>query len=208
MRAVFIRHGQSTGNAGIPCDDLAAIELTELGWQQAREVAASWTERPTLIVTSPYVRAQQTAEPTRERFPEVPVEVWPIHEFTYLDPARWNGTLSAERRPYIDRYWQEANPDFCDGDEAESFSMLIQRAEGALLRLVSMPEEALVFLFCHGQFMQAVNLLIRHGGLSEATIMRLFPRYSEDHPIHNGQTLEIRANAEGDFELGFETAVV
>ena len=31
MRAVFIRHGQSTGNAGIPCHDLSAIELTELG---------------------------------------------------------------------------------------------------------------------------------------------------------------------------------
>jgi len=41
MRAIFIRHGQSTGNAGIPCHDLALLELTELGWQQSREVAAS-----------------------------------------------------------------------------------------------------------------------------------------------------------------------
>lgn len=74
MKAVLIRHGQSTGNAGIPCHDLALINLTELGRQQAREVAASWTERPSLIVTSPYVRARQTAEPTTERFPDVPVE--------------------------------------------------------------------------------------------------------------------------------------
>ena len=29
MKAIFIRHGQSTGNAGIPCDDLALLELTE-----------------------------------------------------------------------------------------------------------------------------------------------------------------------------------
>ncbi len=54
MRAIFIRHGQSTGNAGIPCHDLAQLELTELGWRQSREVAASWTETPDLIVTSPY----------------------------------------------------------------------------------------------------------------------------------------------------------
>ena len=54
MRAIFIRHGQSTGNAGVPCDDLGAIELTELGQEQAREVAASWTQAPALIVTSPY----------------------------------------------------------------------------------------------------------------------------------------------------------
>jgi 2,3-bisphosphoglycerate-dependent phosphoglycerate mutase len=29
MRATFIRHGESTGNAGIPCNDLALLELTE-----------------------------------------------------------------------------------------------------------------------------------------------------------------------------------
>ena len=203
MRAVFIRHGQSTGNAGIPSDDLSAIQLTELGRQQAREVAASWRERPTLIVTSPYVRAQHTAEPTRARFPNVPVEVWPIHEFTYLDPVRWNGTLSTERRPHIDRYWREADPMYCDGEEAESFSMLIQRAEGALMRLVSLPEDALVYIFSHGQFIQIVNLLIRYGGLTDREIMRMFPRYSEEHPIHNGQKLEFWANAEGDFHVGF-----
>ena len=53
MRVVFIRHGQSTGNAGLPSPDLAAIALTELGWQQARQVAAAWVEAPTLLVTSP-----------------------------------------------------------------------------------------------------------------------------------------------------------
>ncbi len=52
MRAIFICHGQSTGNAGIPCNDLALLELTELGWRQSREVAASWIERPYLMVTS------------------------------------------------------------------------------------------------------------------------------------------------------------
>lgn len=42
MRAIFIRHGESTGNAGVPCHDFAAIELTELGHEQAHAVAASW----------------------------------------------------------------------------------------------------------------------------------------------------------------------
>src|SRR3546814_8767883 len=51
MRAIFIRHGESTGNAGVPCHDLAAIELTESGHEQARQVAASWTQAPALIVT-------------------------------------------------------------------------------------------------------------------------------------------------------------
>src|SRR3546814_10874663 len=67
MRAIFIRHGQSTGNAGVPCDDLGAIELTELGQEQAREVAASWTQAPALIVTSPYTRTRQQDAQTSAR---------------------------------------------------------------------------------------------------------------------------------------------
>src|SRR3546814_1626813 len=122
MRAIFIRHGENTGNAGVPCHDLATIALTERGHEQARAVAASWTQAPALIVTSPYTRTRQTAAPTIARFPGVPVEVWPIEEFTYLQPARWNGTRSAERMPHLERYWREADPDYCDGEGAESFS--------------------------------------------------------------------------------------
>ena len=124
MRAIFIRHGESTGNAGVPCHDLATIELTERGHEQARQVAASWTQAPALIVTSPYTRTRQTAAPTIARFPGVPVEVWPIEEFTYLQPTRWNGTRSAERMPHLERYWSVADPDYCDGEGAESFGIL------------------------------------------------------------------------------------
>jgi len=57
---IFIRHGQSTGNVGLPSDALASIALTELGQQQAREVAADWAGTPTRIVTSPCLRTRQT----------------------------------------------------------------------------------------------------------------------------------------------------
>jgi bisphosphoglycerate-dependent phosphoglycerate mutase len=33
MSAIFVRHGESTGNAGSPCHDLAKLELTEKGIQ-------------------------------------------------------------------------------------------------------------------------------------------------------------------------------
>jgi len=172
MRAIFIRHGQSTGNAGIPCHDLALLELTELGWRQSREVAASWTEAPDLIVTSPYLRTQQTAAATIERFSDVPVEVWPIQEFTYLQPSRWNGTLSSERMPYLERYWSEADPEYCDGEGAESFSILLGRARAALDRLLSHPTAALVYVFSHGQFIQAVRSLVVDSELSDREKMR------------------------------------
>jgi probable phosphoglycerate mutase len=191
MRAIFIRHGQSTGNAGIPCEDLALLKLTEQGCQQSRDVAVSWTERPDLIVTSPYLRAQQTAVPTIERFPDAPVEVWPIQEFTYLQPSRWNGTLSSERMPYIERYWTEADPEFCDGEGAESFSTLLKRGEDALQRLASLPTDTLVYVFSHGQFIQAVRWLVVDSKLSDREKMRKF--WGKGSPaIANAERIELR----------------
>lgn len=49
-------------------------------------MADGWTETPSLIVTSSYLRTHWTA--TIERFREVPVEVWLIQKFTYLQPSR------------------------------------------------------------------------------------------------------------------------
>lgn len=174
MRAIFIRHGQSTGNAGIPAHDLSLLELTELGWRQSRQVAAGWTETPSLIVTSPYLRTQQTAAVTIEQFPNVPVEVWATQEFTYLQPSRWNGTRSSERMPVIEKYWGDADPKYCDGEGAESFNTLLKRAKAALDRLSVMPEDTLVYVFSHGQFIQAVRSLVIDGELTEREKMRKF----------------------------------
>jgi broad specificity phosphatase PhoE len=191
MRVIFIRHGQSTGNAGIPAHDLALLELTELGWSQAREVAANWTEIPSLIVTSPYLRTQQTAAPTIERFPDVLVEEWPIQEFTYLQPSLWNGTLSSERMPTIERYWAQADPEYCDGDGAESFGTLLKRAKGVLARLAAMPEDALVYVFSHGQFIQAVQSLVADINLTEHEMMQKFWRKGTS-VIRNIERVELR----------------
>ena len=187
MRAVFIRHGQSTGNAGVPCADLATIELTEKGWSQARAVAAGWTETPALIVTSPYLRTRQTATPTIARFPDVPVETWPIEEFTYLQPSRWNGTLAADRAPHLVRYWGEADPTYCDGEGAESFATLLRRAEAALARLAALPSPSLAYVFSHGQFIQAVRAIVTEAELDDQGKMRRFWRRGEPPAIGNAE---------------------
>jgi broad specificity phosphatase PhoE len=176
MRAVFIRHGESTGNAGIPCDDLALMTLTKKGLRQARKVAEAWTEPPSLIVTSSYLRTQQTAAPTIERFPSVPVEVWPIQEFTYLEPNHWNGTFSVARKPYIDAYWEACDPEFCDGPGAESFTALLRRAEAALQRLEAASHDGQVFLFSHGQFIHAVRMIVLYPEASDREKMERFWR--------------------------------
>jgi broad specificity phosphatase PhoE len=174
MQVTFIRHGQSTGNIGIPCDDLSLLELTERGWQQAREIANSWVDAPSLIVTSPYRRTHQTAQPTIERFPNVPVEVWPVQEFIYLKPSCWNGTTIAERKPRIGAYWRAADPEFRDGEGAESFGTLLRRGESALRRLGAMSANSHVLVFSHGQFIQAVRMIVLYPDTTDRKRMENF----------------------------------
>lgn len=186
MRATFVRHGQSTGNAGQPTPDLVAMPLTPLGTSQAREVACSWRHEPTHIVSSPFLRARQTAQPTCVRFPGVPMQIWPIQEFTYLCPATWADTTRAQRRPSVEAYWTRGDPAYLDGEGAESFSQVLRRAEAALARLAALPDDAEVFLFSHGQFMQAVRLTVGLTGRGRPAIAR--GAHSEARP---GEGFEI-----------------
>ena len=102
--AWLIRHGESVANAGGAVSSFSEIPLTARGRQQAELFAARFDELsadpPTLIVQSPYLRARQTAEPLIRRFAGVPVETWPVQEFTYLDPAATNGLNEAGRMPF------------------------------------------------------------------------------------------------------------
>jgi probable phosphoglycerate mutase len=166
------------------------LELTETGWSQARQVAANWTQSPNLVVTSPYIRTQQTAQPTIDRFLDVPIEVWTIQEFTYLQPSRWNGTRSIERLPYIEAYWKNADPDYCDGEGAESFSALLCRASDTLSRLKNMADDSLTYIFSHGQFIQAVRSLVRSREMKEQERMREF--WQKDNPaIANAELVRV-----------------
>lgn len=115
------------------------------------------------------------------------METWPIEEFTYLQPARWNGTASAERMPHLERYWSAADPDYCDGEGAESFGTLLRRCETALARLAAMPAGLLVYVFGHGQFIQAARAIVADAHLDDRGKMLGFWRKGEPPAISNTQ---------------------
>jgi broad specificity phosphatase PhoE len=165
------------------------MELTELGKKQARQIAKAWIEPPSLIVTSAYLRTQQTAEPTIKRFENVPIEVWPIQEFTYLQPLRWNGTRSVERRLHLGAYWQTCDPEYCDGPGAESFASLLRRTVAALSRLETLSDDALVYVFSHGQFMQALRSTVMDNGTTDKQKMELFTHSIGTPAIANGERI-------------------
>lgn len=125
----FIRHAESMGNAGFATSDPATIPLTKLGHQQAKLLATYITLQPDLIVTSPYMRTFQTATPTIQYCHQAKQSEWQIQEFTYLAPARCVNTTANERKVMVDDFWVRSDPDYVDGQGAESFSQLISRIQ-------------------------------------------------------------------------------
>ncbi|MCI0525109.1 MAG: histidine phosphatase family protein [Acidobacteria bacterium] len=151
----LIRHAESIGNAGLATSEPDTIPLTRKGIEQALRLVDFFTQTPTLIVTSPYIRTQQSAEPTIRRFPAVRREQWQVQEFTYLTPARYRETTATDRRPFVEAYWSRCDPYYTDGEGAESFADFIQRVRQAIDGLWSCRSE-FVTVFGHGLFLRAL----------------------------------------------------
>ena len=194
MKAIFIRHGQSTANVGEVTGDFSQIPLTPHGEGQAEAVAAGWTFTPSLIVVSPFLRTQQTAGPTIARFPGVPVEIWPIQEFGFWDRQYWDGSRPEEQMELVDDYWEEADP----GRRmrgAESFGMMLARGRAALERLAVLDVAAPVLLFTHGHFMQALRHTLLYPGVSAGETMKAFREFDERYKVQNTELMEVELAA-------------
>jgi len=189
-RIILVRHGQSVTNAGGRSADQVSNPLTELGRAQAREFAERLDCKPTLFVTSPFLRAQQTSEPMRQRFPDVPVEVWPIQEFSFLNPALHRGTSEADRESHVVAYWQREDPAYSDGPDAESFTFFLDRAREAIRRLVTRDPGGCIVIFTHGFFMQAFRLVLLFPKATDAELMANFQRFHLLNLIQNIGSLE------------------
>ncbi|HEY8481332.1 MAG TPA: histidine phosphatase family protein [Spirillospora sp.] len=191
-RVWMVRHGQSESNAGLPTNGPAASPLTPLGREQAERVAAMFTDPPALIVSSPFVRARQTARPTAERFPETPYEEWPVEEFTYLGMLHSPGTTAKQRQPFVEDYWDRCDPAYAGGGDGESFQGLIERVRAFLDRAASRPPDGPIAVFTHGIFMKAVMWSLLTGVTDPtAADMRRFRDFNGSCVVPNGAVVEL-----------------
>jgi broad specificity phosphatase PhoE len=152
---LLVRHGESVGNAGAATDDAASAPLTARGESAARLVAQHLPWEPDLIVASGYERARATSQPTRQRFPAVRCEEWPVHEFTYLAPTLYRGTTVADREADVAAYWLAGRPHRVHGDGAESFTQFEGRLRAARTRLAESSAQRIV-VFSHKKFLNGL----------------------------------------------------
>lgn len=204
--AIFIRHGQSLANIGQWRGGFAEVPLTPLGEEQAQVLADSWDVTPCRIMVSPYLRTRQTAAPTIARFPDVPVEYWDIHEFTYWNPAFWGESRPEDDIEEVARYWRVADPDYrhgaeVDGARGETFRELLQRTEDTLKNLEAIDCDAPIFLFTHGHFMQALRHTLKWPHWSPAEKMANFHAYDEQYRVLNTELMRVEWDEQQKWRL-------
>lgn len=115
----FVRHGQSEANATDRVSD-DAVKLTKLGVEQARAASSKLKEKDIeLILVSPLIRAQQTAE-------IIAKEINYTEEILILDmlTERNLGSFKKQQRPENKNYFYEID----EGNDVETRNELITRA--------------------------------------------------------------------------------
>lgn len=187
--AYFFRHGESSANAGEATTDVASIGLTPKGVEQAKALGRFFVEAPQKLVVSPFLRARETAAHALAAFPGLTQEVWPIQEFTYLSPQKCAGTTARDRQPWVDEYWNRAEPLYRADAGVESFNDFIGRVDTTLLRMAELiKENRLAVLFGHGIFMNALRWRVGQGqGAVTGEAMRFFREYALSAPLGNGE---------------------
>jgi broad specificity phosphatase PhoE len=189
----LIRHGESTANAGLPSISRADAPLTERGMEQAQAMVRIMPRRPDLLISSAASRARATAGFVSARWPDVVIETWPIQEFYYLSTIRCLGTTLEQRRPFVQTYWEQCDPDYLDGDDAESFAALVRRLRDFHARLLALNLE-FVAVAGHGQFFTAYSLMLKRQLDASSEGMRRYRRAETANPLRNGEVLSLTAD--------------
>jgi broad specificity phosphatase PhoE len=203
MTIWMIRHAQSQSNAGqatIGPDDNG---LSQLGYSQASFVAEAIHHPPDWIATSSYWRTQLTAKPLLDKFPQTRTEIWSIHEFSYLSFPLGQPTTPFQRQPLSQAYWDRCDPDYIDGERAESFQQLIARplrylrssAQQTLDRICQ--HQGFGVVFSHSLFMKTLLWVAMARPTSINTrAMQRFTGFWRSFPVPNASILKIEVSAD------------
>ncbi|CAN5408175.1 histidine phosphatase family protein [soil metagenome] len=198
----LIRHAESIANVGETTSTPREIPLSENGLAQADKLADFVNDRPDLIVTSPYIRSQQTAKPFFEFCPGVAAETLLVQEFTYLSVSRCRGTNYQDRKPWVDEYWTRADPNYCDGDQAESFAEFIGRCEQFARQLLEREYE-LAFIFTHEQFIKGMFWnSMKFGREMTSDSMKAFQKFMVSFSVPNTSVTRVKIDNDGAFYFG------
>lgn len=189
LKIWLIRHGESTTNIGLTDGKPEHAVLTSKGHQQANELLLKFDATPDLIITSPLIRTHETARPILQKWPAVSVEVWPIQEFLYIDPVKYQQLNKEQRLATINNYWQSCDTLFCDSERVESFMSFVNRLKNFHQQLLE--KTGFVVVIGHGQFLKAYQLGLEMGFNANRNWMQNFRTTETAQPMLNCEIVKL-----------------
>lgn len=211
---IVIRHGESLGNAAATAAYAADAEVIEVDARDADvELSATGVEQanalgrglgplladdaPTLVWSSTYVRAQQTAALSLQAAGlSLPVrldERLRDRELGVLDLLTWKGVVNrfpqeAERRAWLGKFYHRP-------PGGESWADVVLRVRSFLTDLSVLPDGTRAVVFCH----DALVLTFRYvcEGLTEAEVLDIGART----PVKNVSITQLARGADATWGL-------
>lgn len=150
----LIRHAESTANTGGISLPNAEIPLSPTGKQQAQQLANSLTLCPSQIMTSAYLRTQETAQPWLDKLGMQAQSNPLLNEFTMIGYNIVKGLNGAQRLPYALNYRKRADLELRMGEDGETFREFYQRVDTFLQQLPNLQDQTVCFT--HGFFIRLI----------------------------------------------------
>ncbi|WP_419853547.1 histidine phosphatase family protein [Candidatus Poriferisodalis sp.] len=144
---IVVRHGRTRANAAGLLQGRVDNELDEVGVQQANQIAAALAradQRPDRIISSPLLRARQTARATAE-FTGLDISI--DDRWAELDYGEWDGIPIADVQVSDWQRWR-ADSDFAPPG-GESLAQLNSRVGAACDELTAVAADRNVAIFTH-----------------------------------------------------------
>jgi probable phosphoglycerate mutase len=166
VRLVLIRHADSiAAQQRLIGGPKGCTGLTELGFEQARTLAGRLRRTGELsdcqaLLTSPWLRARQTAEVLASALPVDGIEEEP--DLCELRPGEADGLHWDD---FVDRYGDfdmQAEPDRPMSPQGETWNRFVERVGAALDRLTDRFQGRTAVAVTHGGFISA-SILIKFG---------------------------------------------
>lgn len=202
----FIRHGESTANAGGITMAHDAIPLSALGKVQAQVLATVLDLQPRQIVVSAFLRTQETAQPFCDKVSMSPVIDSALNEFSCIDPALIQGMIGEQRRPIAEAYWQAADPDQRLGEQADTFHEFEQRVAAFIPALDQLPDNTL--LFGHGIWFALLTWKLLGFNARHPQGMKAFRRFRTGFPMPNTAIYRLESLAPGHWRVQADEATM
>ena len=160
MNLYVVRHGETWANAEHRYLGALDPELTERGREQAASLSKKLPSGIEVLIVSPRVRAQQTAQILNG---ELNLELLTMGEFRERDVGVFEGLTQAEAKAMHPQLWaQNITRQWAVGPPGgESIADVVARVHQGLVELAALYPERVVLLVAHGFVAKVIRALAR-----------------------------------------------